>query len=401
MGKWDHRPRRFFRRQRSPPPKFYDITAPLPESWKDGVPLWEKKYCKFIGVPWQKIVDTKKFTFCHNNVFDWNDSAAEEGFEIAKKRYWANINSLPCDISLPDPDSYIHQIDWNPYIDPELIKEADSAYFALPDEEQSNDVKNKRTKSYGEDENPWECTDTPHSGVLENKVQGEIDIKNKRTKISEDDENPWEGAGTPCSRVLENKDRGGNQWDYHVGDSANVDNTNNPWESSIAHGNEGLTDNGWHGGRIKSWGSNEGRDNKNQYRDWSTGYSLRGNDCLGIPSQIDKGWGKVRDGSWCQKQQQQSRNLAYVGEPWECKSSQHTRWRNRRANVSGTEEQLENACVSGDLQSRRNYEGRTAWNQRFQRRGGFNRHDFGYNGSQFQRVDRVDRQTDHYWRRDR
>lgn len=302
--------------------------------------------------------------FCHSNVQNWNDSAAEEAFQNAKNLYWAKINSLPCDISLPDPDAYVHQIDWNPYIDPELIKEVDSTYFALPDEEQGNDIKNKRTKISGDGENSWEC------------------------------------AGTPLSEVPETKVHGGNQGDYHVGDSADVDNADNPWECSITHGNGGLTDNAWEGGRIKSWGLNEGRDDDNQNRDWDTKYSHWGNDCLGIPSQKDKGWGKVRDSSW--GQQQQSNNLPNIGNPWGCKASQHnvtpknTGWRNRGANVSGWKEQ-ENADVSSDLQWRRNSGGGTAWNQRFHRREGSNRHAFGYNGSQFQRDDR---QTGHYWRRD-
>ena len=76
------------------------------------------------------------FVYCHSNVFDWNDSAAEEAFQNAKSHYWAKINSLPCDISLPDPDTYINQIDWSPYIDPDLIKEIDGAFFIVPDEEQ-------------------------------------------------------------------------------------------------------------------------------------------------------------------------------------------------------------------------------------------------------------------------
>lgn len=49
----------------------------------------------------------------HDNVVKWNDSASEEAFNNAKHRFWANINGLPCEISLPDPDIYIDNIDWN------------------------------------------------------------------------------------------------------------------------------------------------------------------------------------------------------------------------------------------------------------------------------------------------
>ncbi|KAL2597449.1 hypothetical protein GLYMA_11G149400v4 [Glycine max] len=355
MGKWDHRPwRRFFRRRRSPvrPPTFYDINAPLPEYWQDGIPLWEKKYCTIVGlVPRQKIVDSKMFVYCHSNVFDWNDSAAEEAFQNAKSHYWAKINSLPCDISLPDPDTYINQIDWSPYIDPDLIKEIDGAFFIVPDEEQENAMKNKRTKTSLNDENPWECTDTPLSTALENnEVQG-----------------------------------------WNQGNSGDVDNTDNPWECSITCGNGGLTDNAWEGGPVKSWGWNEEKGHNNQCKDWNSGNSQ------------DKGWGKARDSSWCQ---QQSNNLANFGNSsWHCKSSQQnvtpmkTGWRNRGANVSGWKQQ-EKAGVS-----RRNYGGGwtaqnkgNQWNQGNQWREGSHRHTLGYNGSQFQRDGC---QTGHYWGKER
>ncbi|KAK7325362.1 hypothetical protein VNO77_29524 [Canavalia gladiata] len=351
MGKWDYRPsRRFFRHRRSPVPTpiFYDDNAPLPEFQQDGIPLWEKKYCTSVGlVPWQKIVDSKKFVYCHCNILDWNDSGAEEAFQSAKKYYWAKINCLPCDITMPDPDTYIDQIDWNPYIDPELVKELDSAFFTLPDEEQENGIKYKRAKTSVDDENPWEC------------------------------------AGTPLSRALENnKVQGWNQRDYE-----SVNDIGNPWECSLTHRNGGLTDSAWEGGPVNSWGWNTAKDHSNQCKDWNSGHSKK-----------DKGWDKVRDSSW---HQQQSNNLANICNSWQCKSSQqnitpiNTGWRNNGANVSGWKQQ-ENADVSNDLQLRRYYRGWTPWNQGYQQRQGFNRHTLGCNSSQFKRDDR---QTGHYWGR--
>ncbi|XP_027342920.1 uncharacterized protein LOC113855472 [Abrus precatorius] len=353
MGKWDHRPsRRFFRRRRSPVPPitFYDINAPLPEFWQDGIPLWEKKYCTVVGyVPWQKIVDSKKFIYCHSNVLNWNDSSAEEAFQNAKKHYWAKINSLPCEISLPDPDTYIDQIDWNPCIDPELVKELDDAFFTLPDEEQENGIKNKRTKTSVDGANPWECTGSRHSRSLENKeVEG-----------------------------------------WNQGDSGNVDDTHNPWECNITRGNDGLTCNACEGGPIKSWGWNEGKDHNYQFKDWNTGYS-----------QKDKRWGKGTDSSWCQ---QPSNNLANTGNSWQFKSSQqnvtsiNTGWRNSGENVSGWKQQ-KNAKLSSVLQFTSNYGGWTAWNQGYWWREGSNRDTLGYNGSKFQRNDH---QTGHYWGREK
>ncbi|EXB93952.1 hypothetical protein L484_015497 [Morus notabilis] len=88
------------------------------ETWP--VPSWEKKFCFRVGsVPWRKLLETKKYMCLYDGVVKWNDSAGEEAFNNAKSRYWAKINGLPCDISLPDPDIYIDNIDWDASIDPE------------------------------------------------------------------------------------------------------------------------------------------------------------------------------------------------------------------------------------------------------------------------------------------
>ncbi|TYI99358.1 hypothetical protein E1A91_A13G012300v1 [Gossypium mustelinum] len=91
-------------------------------TWQPTVPSWEKKFCTLVGaVPWRKLLETKRFMYLYDNVVQWNDSAGEEAFHNAKNRFWAKINGLPCDIRLPDPDSYIDKIDWDSEIDPELL----------------------------------------------------------------------------------------------------------------------------------------------------------------------------------------------------------------------------------------------------------------------------------------
>ncbi|XP_057417984.1 uncharacterized protein LOC130712162 [Lotus japonicus] len=52
---------------------------------------------------------------------NWDDSACREEFDNAKKRFWASMNDLPCDIPLPDPNIYIDDIDWNSIVDPEFV----------------------------------------------------------------------------------------------------------------------------------------------------------------------------------------------------------------------------------------------------------------------------------------
>ncbi|XP_073128393.1 uncharacterized protein [Henckelia pumila] len=115
------------RSQKKKPPRF---------CWQPVVPLWEKEFCKVVGsLDWDTLSQMKKFTHLYDNVINWNDSAGEEAFSNAKKRFWAQKNGLPCDIPLPDPDVYIDQIDWDINIDPEPLPDHD----AVPDEVANRD----------------------------------------------------------------------------------------------------------------------------------------------------------------------------------------------------------------------------------------------------------------------
>lgn len=102
-------------------------------SWRPTVPSWEKEFCSSVGlVSWTKLLEAKRFMHLHNNIVKWNDSAGEEAFSNAKMRFYAKINRLPCDISLPDPNKYIDEIDWDSAIDPSLLSDLEH--------EQSKDV---------------------------------------------------------------------------------------------------------------------------------------------------------------------------------------------------------------------------------------------------------------------
>ncbi|GKV27684.1 hypothetical protein SLEP1_g36822 [Rubroshorea leprosula] len=91
-------------------------------SWQPTVPVWERNFCTLIGcVPWEKLLELHRSMHLYNNVLKWNDSAGEEAFNNAKTRFWAETNNLPCNITLPDPDMYIDEIDWNSEADPELL----------------------------------------------------------------------------------------------------------------------------------------------------------------------------------------------------------------------------------------------------------------------------------------
>ncbi|KAL5827319.1 hypothetical protein ACOSQ3_019154 [Xanthoceras sorbifolium] len=293
MGNWRNRPpRKFFYRQRppkSPPSCSLDLDISSPGFHEDGVPLWEKKFCTLIGrVPWQKIVDTKKFMYgC--NVLDWDDSAGNEAFQNAKKRFWAEINGLPCDISLPDPDIYIDEINWNPDIDPELIRDLASVYFA-PDEGEKDGRFDRRHNKYrnftyvspkgcsensGIINNPWDGDNNMQgSGALKDGEQGgwdQSDNGKEDVKNIKCDDNPWESNCTWGNEVVEDKVQGWNQWDDNNNVSEKLNNDGNPWESSCTWGNEAVRDNTWGSCDDKSWGLNQGVNHDNWSRKWDNG----------------------------------------------------------------------------------------------------------------------------------
>ncbi|XP_014489732.1 uncharacterized protein LOC106752545 [Vigna radiata var. radiata] len=103
------------------------------DNYHSNMPAWEKKFCSSIGsVPWRKIVETKQYMHLFDNVVNWDDSAGKEAFENAKRKYWADINGFPCSISLPDPDIYIDNVDWNAIVDPELILDLEREALRVP-----------------------------------------------------------------------------------------------------------------------------------------------------------------------------------------------------------------------------------------------------------------------------
>ncbi|KAH6779661.1 hypothetical protein C2S52_010898 [Perilla frutescens var. hirtella] len=95
--------------------------------WQPTVPSWEKEFCRVIcSLDWETLLQMKKFVHLYENVTKWDDSAGEEAFCNAKKCFWAEINGLPCDVSLPDPDLYIDKIDWDLETDPDLLPDLES-----------------------------------------------------------------------------------------------------------------------------------------------------------------------------------------------------------------------------------------------------------------------------------
>ncbi|KAM0947872.1 hypothetical protein DsansV1_C07g0072251 [Dioscorea sansibarensis] len=94
------------------------------KSWQPWIPLWVKQFCASVClIPWETICEMKRVLAMSKKVAKWDNSAGEEAFHNAKARYWAEINGLPCDIPLPDPDAYNDVIDHDPVLDPLLLEE--------------------------------------------------------------------------------------------------------------------------------------------------------------------------------------------------------------------------------------------------------------------------------------
>lgn len=325
-------------------------------------------------------MDAKKFMYCHGNVLNWDDSAGEEAFQSAKKRFWADINGLPCDISLPDPDTYIDEINWNPDIDSELIKDLERELF-VPNEG-VNDCKvgrrRKRSRNMasfpsdgcnrnpGDVKNSWECDNNMQHGVaLKDKAKDRNQwgtILNNSSKLNSDD-NPWERSFTHeneavkgntwenCGNKLEGWNHSGNlvnhfkDWDKSCNlwecdnnmqdnnialkDKAqgwnqwgtNLNNSSNLnsddlWERCFPQGNEVVKSSTWEDWGNKLWGWNPGGNHVNQMKDWNKSSNPWEHSCQGVSSVKDKGWSNFGDSSWGQNQQE-SRKFNNGSNSWE------------------------------------------------------------------------------------
>nr|DAD42542.1 TPA_asm: hypothetical protein HUJ06_000772 [Nelumbo nucifera] len=230
--------------------------------WQPTVPSWEKKFCSSVGaVPWRRLLEAKKVMSFYENVVQWNDSAGEEAFNNAKNRFWAKINGLPCDISLPDPDIYIDEIDWNSDIDPELILDLDREPVATDEGE-----KNGKAGSLGDSllwlNRPVPCTgwdDLEEDPVRMAKNLSSDPVLGDCDQEANIDHNPGESGHNPR------------------GQNASFD--HNPWESgNNLQANEGSQDKTWenHGGN--SWSLDPWDNNANELENCET-------------RQINGGWG--------------------------------------------------------------------------------------------------------------
>ncbi|KAK7823108.1 hypothetical protein CFP56_035908 [Quercus suber] len=269
----------------------YVFTHLVSDNWQSSVPSWEKEFCLLIGsVPWRKLLETKKCMYLYDNVVQWNDSAGEEAFCNAKKRYWAGINGLPCNISLPDPDIYIDKVDWNSSIDPELLLDLEQ------EQETPNEVdKDEKVVILGDSllNKSFSCTGW---GEDEEELQKAADL----------------------SRHPGNED-----WDRKV------DNDNNPWENSNDQNNGAMKDYGWgsHPNDSQAWNKW-----KNSCYEWENNY----NGAENVDDRSGGNWGTYDDNS--RKKQGSPRYMSryktsrFAGNDYQRGSNE---WRNGRGRKKG------------------------------------------------------------------
>ncbi|XP_055961802.1 pentatricopeptide repeat-containing protein At4g20740-like [Mercurialis annua] len=341
MGNWRNRRRVRYQHYKDPSSSYYNHHQPshhYPGFAEDGVPIWEKKFCSSIGsVPWQKIVNAKKFLYCHDTVMRWDDSASEDAFQKAKKRFWSEINRLPSEISLPDPDMFIDPINWHPDIDPELVKDLELAFFT-PDDEGENDGsvehKNKKNKnsvsisSEGwngkEDEvrTPWECENKTGIVDLKDKIQdwNRWHTSTNNSSHLNNSDTPWGNRSPQGNEALESKTWGTNGdisqgWTQSVNsvneakdwDNCNLNNDGSPWDCRYPQGN---ASNGG-GSSNKLWGRNHSGNQFNQSKEWNNngGNPWKSSSQSFGPAK-DKAWGYCNDRSWSTNKQELSINAS-------------------------------------------------------------------------------------------
>lgn len=318
------------------------------------MPSWEKRFCTFAGIPWGKVVNAQKYIHYHVDVLNWNDSAGEEAFHNAKRRFWAEINGMPCGICQPDPDIYIDDIDWNPYIDPELIQSLDKDFFAPDEREQDFKLgdSNKMTNcplpcqtAEGCDwnpaggENPWEMNmlktlkartwawdkwggcknelndwDKTNSQVFGHATEGHY----RKPDSGDKSLGYWNKQG-----ILKDKAHGWPQWGGNINESRILDGKDDCWKHSCTWTSGAVWNDSWGNCTDNSWRAwKKGPKHINPQSNWDDDVDNWKRCCKQAnEAKMDNsctGWGQ----GW--NNQNKSRSLDNVDDPWErcCQSAE-------------------------------------------------------------------------------
>ncbi|KAK6928821.1 hypothetical protein RJ641_005026 [Dillenia turbinata] len=338
MGKWDYR-RRYYRRAFRKQPTTPNFDELSPEDFQNNVPSWEKQFCSVVGsVPWRKVVYTRKYMFYSTDILNWNDSAAEEAFNNAKRRFWLKSNGRPCDLSLPDPDMYVGKIDWNSAIDPKLILELESAYFCPDEAEKACRESNQRTDEshctcgpeehgvdLGSSPNPWECDPSPDTLKDKSNSWNQLDRHNNEAGYINKD-NYWNCTNAQDVEVANEKAwvdgwKQSSDFEDPVNQSRNVENGVDPWDRCYKDAMQSVKDkrsanlgaDAWVGDQ---WNNNiSKRDSDNSDNPWNHSVTLEDGFLK------DKGWGSGGHNSRVWKEGSRNANKKKIfnkdGSVWE------------------------------------------------------------------------------------
>ncbi|KAL2478358.1 uncharacterized protein Fot_47372 [Forsythia ovata] len=346
MGNWNRRymPRKKCRYDYEDPPpsppRTHQTQSRHPGFKHVSVPSWEIDYCDSVRVPWYKILASKKYIYSYPSVADWDASAGEEALNDAKERYWANIKGLPCDKPLPNPDLYTDEIDWNSFIDPELVSDLDCQFF-----------------------NPDNVDKDDKLDTIKEEVDMVLECANTRDdKDQSHSDNPWESNLVQGTGNLIDRKQGWNQCD----DSVNMKGVN-PWEQGHSQLGVSLKGNAWRG-EIESWGGNLGPQPANV--DYTSGNPW--NSGMQIVGARQDGWGQRENSSWgwsCRNTGvQELRSSGNCANPWESISKGGGYSKERSWGENGNESW-------GRMQSEYQSNKTDYWDSRRSRRGGR-----GFNG---------------------
>ncbi|KAJ0976136.1 hypothetical protein J5N97_018101 [Dioscorea zingiberensis] len=283
MGEWKRASSWKSSRGHNGPPKHW--RPPLhPGSWDTNIPWWERKFLAYVSpIPLEELNLARSSMSIYKNVLEWDDSAALEAFQKAKSRFWAKINGLRSDVSLPDPDMYIDEVNHDAIIDPELIEDL----YKEPPEPANQDVNENVGLNYSIfTDKPipatgWDDAEEPASSsafpVLPQSANWDVHIE-KPTRL-----NAWSDANNhfpPCCTNAAEQQYSG--WDVNA-DYSNAWNPVN-YEGNGDRGNKRTDgfmqneewvnnqDNMWDNRINKSWGpcqsnyDSGGRYSRKRYR---------------------------------------------------------------------------------------------------------------------------------------
>ncbi|XP_051123149.1 uncharacterized protein LOC127246019 [Andrographis paniculata] len=262
----------------------FSVRVCFKEGETNGVPPWELDYCHSVRVSWRKVLASKKSFHCHPNVLSWDDSAGKEALQNAKQQYWATINGLYCNNPLSNPDTYIDEIDWNSYVDPELMEDLDLQAFNLDDVQESDKLE---TINEEDGDNSCERPLMQHTDE-HSKNDGQQGWGKWEDSANTTNENPWEQRYSSNARQSGKESWGNTSWekcrsqadDPWKGDAWRSENRSSGWPQGFSTRGEGWggelrnsnnnSNNdswGWNGGGGEYSGGMRGwRDNRDSYR---------------------------------------------------------------------------------------------------------------------------------------